>query len=75
MVSLQMETGNIPRRSENISVSSGLQYKMDCCGTDHKPIRYDGNSMKSFCKKKKRNNYDEKKARKIESKYFLVSLR
>ena len=36
IVSLQMETGNVPDRSNNISVSIGLQNVMDRYGTDQK---------------------------------------
>ena len=43
IVSLQMETGNVPDRSNNISVSIGLQNVMDRYGTDQKVIRYNGN--------------------------------
>ena len=39
---LQMETGNVPDRS-NISVSTGLQNVTDRYGTDQKAIRYKGN--------------------------------
>ena len=42
IVSLQMETGNVPDRS-NISVSIGLQNEMDRYGTDQKATRYNGN--------------------------------
>ena len=45
IVSLQMETGNVPDRSNNISVSIGLQNVMDRYGTDQKVIRYNGNSI------------------------------
>ena len=38
-----METGNMSDRSNNISVSIGLQNVMDRYGTDQKAIRYDGN--------------------------------
>ena len=41
--SLQMETGNVPDRSNNISVPIGLQNVMDRYGTDQKAIRYNGN--------------------------------
>ena len=40
-----METGNMPDRSNNISVSIGLQNVMDRYGTDQKAIRYNGNSI------------------------------
>ena len=43
IVSLQMETGNVPDRSNNISVSIGLQYMMDRYGSDQRAIRYNGN--------------------------------
>ena len=43
IVSLQMETGNVPDRSNNISVSTGLQNVMDRYGRDLKAIRYNGN--------------------------------
>ena len=36
IVSPQMETGNVPNRSNNISVSTGLQNVMDRYGTDQK---------------------------------------
>ena len=38
-----METENVPDRSNNITVSTGLQNVMDCYGTDQKAIRYNGN--------------------------------
>ena len=41
--SLQMETGNVPDRSNNISVPTGQQNVMDRYGTDQKAIRYNGN--------------------------------
>ena len=41
--SLQMETGNVPDRSNNISVPTGLQNVMDRYGADQKAIRYNGN--------------------------------
>ena len=40
-----METENVSDRSNNISVSIGLQNVMDRCGTDQKAIRYNGNSI------------------------------
>ena len=43
IVLLQMETGSAPDRSNNISVSIGLQNVADRCGTDQKAIRYNGN--------------------------------
>ena len=43
IVSLQMETGIVLDRSNNISVSIGLQNVMDRYGTDQKAIRYNGN--------------------------------
>ena len=43
IVLLQMETGNVPDRSNNISVSTGLQNVLDRYGTDQKAIRYNGN--------------------------------
>ena len=43
IVLLQMETGNVPDRSSNISVSIGLQNVTDRYGTDQKAIRYKGN--------------------------------
>ena len=43
IVSLQMETENVSDRSNNISVSIGLQNVMDRCGTDQKATRYNGN--------------------------------
>ena len=45
IVSLQMKTGNVPDRSNNISVSNGLQNVMDHYGTDQKAIRYNGNRV------------------------------
>ena len=42
IVSLQMETENVPDRSKNISVSIGLQDVMDCYETDQKAILYNG---------------------------------
>ena len=38
-----METGNVPDRSNNISVSIGLQNVMDRYGIDQNGIRYNGN--------------------------------
>ena len=46
IVLLQMETGNVPDQSNNISDSIGLQNVMACCGTDQKAIRYNGNIVK-----------------------------
>ena len=43
IVLLQMETGNVPDRSNNISVSIGLQNVTDRYGKDQKAIRYNGN--------------------------------
>ena len=43
ILSLQMETGNVQGRSNNISVSIGQQNMMDHYGTDQKATRYDGN--------------------------------
>ena len=43
ILSLQMETEIVPDRSNNISVSAGLQNVMDRYGTDQKAIRYNGN--------------------------------
>ena len=43
IVLLQMETGNVPDWSNNISVSIGLQNVTDRYGTDQKAIRYNGN--------------------------------
>ena len=43
IASLQMETGKVQDRSNNISVSIGLQNGMDRYGTDQKAIRYNGN--------------------------------
>ena len=40
-----METGNVPDRSNNISVSIGLQNIMDRYGMNQKAIRYNGNSI------------------------------
>ena len=36
IVSLQMETGNVPDRSNNISVSTRMQIVMDRYGTEQK---------------------------------------
>ena len=43
MVSLQMETENVPDRSNNIFVSIGVKNVMDRYRTDKKKIRYNGN--------------------------------
>ena len=43
IVSLQMETGKVPDRSNNISASIGLQNVMGRFGTEQKAIRYNGN--------------------------------
>ena len=43
IVSLQMETGNVPDRSNNISASIGLQNVVDRYGTDQTAIQYNGN--------------------------------
>ena len=43
IVSLQVETEIVSDRSNNISVSIGLQNVMDRYGTDQKAIRYNGN--------------------------------
>ena len=45
IVSLQMEKGNVPDRSKNISVSIRLQNVIDRFGTDQKALRYNGNSV------------------------------
>ena len=45
ITSLQMETGKVPDRSNNISISIGLQNVMDRYGTDPKAIRYNGNRV------------------------------
>ena len=45
IVSLQMETGNVPDRSNHISGSIGLQNVMDRYGTDQKAIRYNRNIL------------------------------
>ena len=45
IVLLQMETGNVPDRSNNISVSIGLQNVMGRYGRDKKAIRYNGNIL------------------------------
>ena len=47
IVSLQMETESVSDRSNNISVSAGLQNEVDRYGTDHKAIRYNGNIVLS----------------------------
>ena len=46
IVSLEMETGSMPDRSNNISVSIGLQNMMDHYRTVQKAIRYHGNLEK-----------------------------
>ena len=43
IVLLQIETGNVPDWSNNISVSIGLQNVTDRYGADQKGIRYNGN--------------------------------
>ena len=43
IVSVQMETGNVLDRSNNIFVSIGLQNVMGRYGTNQKAIRYNGN--------------------------------
>ena len=43
IVSLQMEIENVSNRSNNISVSAGVQNMMHRYGTDQKAIRYNGN--------------------------------
>ena len=43
IVSLQMEIENVSDRSNNISISIGLQNVMDRYETDQKAIRYNGN--------------------------------
>ena len=43
IVSLQMETGKMPDRSNNISASIGRQNVMGRFGTEQKAIRYNGN--------------------------------
>ena len=45
ILSLQMESENVPDRSNNISVSIGLQNVMDRYGTDQKAIWYNGNKL------------------------------
>ena len=45
IILLQIETGDVPDRSNNISVSIGLQNVTDRYGTDQKAIRYNGNSI------------------------------
>ena len=44
-----METGNVSDRSNNISVSIGLQNVMDRNGTDQKAIRYNGSDTMETC--------------------------
>ena len=53
IVSLQMETENLSDRSNNISVSTGLQNVMDRYGTDQKAIRYNGNIVLIIILKRK----------------------
>ena len=43
LVSLQMETGNVPVRSIDFSVSTGQKNMMGHYGMDQKAIRYNGN--------------------------------
>ena len=43
ILSLQMETGNVPDQSNSDFVSIVLQNVMDRYGTDQKAIRYNGN--------------------------------
>ena len=43
IVLLQIETENVPDRSNNISVFIGLQNMMDRYGTDQKAIGHNGN--------------------------------
>ena len=43
-----METGNMPDRSNNISVSIGLQNVMDRYGTDQKAIWYNRNLVLKY---------------------------
>ena len=50
IVSLQLETENLSDRSNNISVSTGLQNVMDRYGSDQKEIRYNGNIVLVLCK-------------------------
>ena len=40
VASVQMETENVPDRSNNISASTGLQNVMDRYGMDQNAIRY-----------------------------------
>ena len=42
-----METENVTDRSNNISVSTGLQNVMDHYGTDQKAIQHNGNMVLS----------------------------
>ena len=49
IVSLQMETGSVTDRSNNISVSIGLQNVKDRYGTDQKAIQYNGNIVLVTC--------------------------
>ena len=51
IVSLQMEKGNVPDRSKNISVSIRLQNVIDRFGTDQKALRYNGNIVLFITKK------------------------
>ena len=48
-----METENVSDRSNNISVSTGLQNVMDRYGTDQKAIRYNGNIVLIIILKRK----------------------
>ena len=48
IISLEMETGNLSDRSNDISVSIRLQIVMDRYGTDQKAIRYNGNMVLSL---------------------------
>ena len=48
-----METENVSDRSNNISVSTGLQNVMDRYGMDQKAIRYNGNIVLTIILKRK----------------------
>ena len=62
IVSFQMETGNVTDRSNNISVSTGLQNMTDCYGTDQKAIRCNGNIVIVYPPPYKREMWHYQKA-------------
>ena len=69
-----METGNMPDRSNNISVSIGLQNVMDRYGTDQKAIRYNGNSINHDLLKAKLHAYRfSEESFKLTKNYLTIS--